>query len=264
MSEHQFAQKTVTIVAGITSTVSWTGPDIVQRFPESIIKASLVAIRFSCSTTAGNAVNCGVRYSTLSKDYRVSERETLFQIPANGGVEVTPATKPALGQMDGNITSISVDLKSLASGNVTIVLIVDDEPPPLSSDPGALIGLDAKTAVDYLTIISTLEVSVFPGVSGYLIYFVPAGQRFILDNAVINLQPTPSYPSLARISLVATISGTPYPILVVDSQTEEAATLNFTGGFTTFQAGDSVGFQVTNNSTSNVDAVIGYIGRQLF
>lgn len=209
--ERQLVQKSATLVANTANTISWTAPDFNRAFSESIIKKQ-VSVRFTCSSTCANSVNVGVRYSTLTKTYQISERQTLFVIPPNGSVEITPSSKPALGLLYDWITSISLDLLSASGGVVTVVCIVDDEPPPLSADPGELIGLDSKSNQDYITIVSgaTDVVAANGGTASHVLYTCPSGKRFIIDYLSVVLDPTPSYPGtlLARWSIFLTSIGT--------------------------------------------------------
>lgn len=192
--EHIFPPKTIALVANTTVTISWSGPDIGARFNESVIKKA-VSIRFSCSTTAANSVNCGVRYSTFTKDYLVAERRTLFFIPPNGTAEITPASKPALGLLNADIVSFFLDLTSPVTGNATVTLIVDDNPPPLSSEAGELIGLDAKFATDYISRTFVNTTTFNPGTSNTaFVYTIPAGKRAEIISVDIEIDPTPSFP----------------------------------------------------------------------
>jgi len=261
--EHIFPPKTIALVANTAVTISWLASDIARQFPESIIKKS-VAIRFSCSTTAGNAVYCGVRYSTLTKDYQVAERKTLFVIPPNGSTEVTPSSKPALGLLNTDIVSISLDLTAPVTGNVTVSLIIDDDPPPLSSDPGELIGLDAQLTQDY---IMRVEQGAFNALGSATIatYTVPAGKRFFLDTVYINAGPTPSFPGdlVVTLNIIYLVLGTfPY---ILYSESERWNTMILGPFDTPIPTGSTIRIDVVNNNPANPYIANGnFSGREVF
>jgi hypothetical protein len=263
MSEHILPVKTATLVAGVTSTLTWSGVEFAKAFFESIIKYERIAIRFSCTSTVNAAVNCGVRYSTLSKDYLVSERKTLFQIPIAGSAEITPASKPALGQMNSHITSISVDCTSLAAGTVTIILIVDDDPPPLSSDPGELIGLDARAGEDYLLFAVNSVLTINPGATqAGSAYTPPAGRRGVVLTAICRLDTTPSFPKLMDALLNVSITGPANDLVyaLLHSETENDAIFITQNPNIIVQDSNQIFWSVTNNDvgvrTANTYLVI--------
>lgn len=258
--EHIFPQKSIVLVANTQGTINWTAPDISERFAESIIKRP-VAVRFSLSTTCTNSVYCGVRYSTLTKDYQVAERKTLFFIPAGGTTEITPASKPALGLLNAGIVSLSLDLISAAPGSVVVSLIIDDDPPPLSSDPGELIGLDSRSSSDYLLQNQNTTFNLAAGAVGtsMLSILIAGNKRFLLDMIGATIPPTPSYPGLIRVRFV--ISGTTYYARSRDDQYNEAYLANYVH---TIDAGTLVSILGDNADTTAYDIDVVLFGREIF
>jgi hypothetical protein len=263
MSEHILPSKTVALVAGVTSLLTWSGAEFQQAFPESIIKQP-VAMRLSCSTTTVNSVNIGVRYETASKSYRVAERQTIATIPAGGSVEITPSSVAPLGLLYEYITSITVELTCLSAGSATVVLILDDDPPPLSNLPGEPIGLDARSNLDYNLIQLSGVRTVAPGVDPFTIYTVPGGVRFYLDMLAFNLDITPSYPSVfsgqvqitrnfVTSSLPAAYSGCEHVV--------QYALPTFTQPLGT---GDSIRIQWVNAAGAALNSEYAMYGREVF
>lgn len=262
--EHIFPAKTVAHVLNTTVTLSWGAVDIAQRFPESIIKVP-VAMRLSCSTTATQAVYVGIRYETATKSYRVAERQTVSLIPPNGSVEITPASVAALGLLNEWITSITVELTSASIGNSTVTLIIDDDPPPLSNDPGDRFGLDASLTDDALIISNfgsaTLASGTFNNTT--LWYQVPAGKRFYIDLLAINIGPTGSYPADFQVSLAIDINAI-NTLVVLFSETERYTQTFLPPISTALVAGDRIRTIVDNFSASNVNWRFSLIGREVF
>lgn len=258
--EHIFPPKTIALAANTTGTITWNAPDIAERFPQSIIKRP-VAIRFSCTTTTANSVYCGVRYSTLTKDYLVAERKTLFFIPANGTTEVTPASKPALGLLNEGIVSLAVDCIAPAPGNVTISLIIDDDPPPLSSDPGELIGLDSRSNQDYILQNQNTTFNLIAGAGGVVLltFPVPADKRFIVDMMGVTIPPTPSFPGLVRVRFRAV--GTIYYARSFTDRYNEAYLSTLAR---VVDGGTNVELLGDNTDTTAYDLDVVLFGREIF
>lgn len=258
--EHIFPPKSVALTANLESTITWNASDIAERFAESIIKRP-VAIRFSCRTTTPNSVYCGVRYSTLTKDYLVAERKTLFFIPASGTTEVTSASKPALGLLQEGIVSLALDAIAAASGSITISLIIDDEPPPLSSDPGELIGLDNRSSVDYVLQNQNTTFNLGAGTAGVslLAFTVPVGKRFIIDAMGGCIPPTPSFPGLIRLRFRAT--GTIYTARSDAEKYKEAYLLNIARPIAEATTVEILG---DNSDTTAYDIDVTLFGREIF
>jgi len=258
--EHIFPQKTIALIANVAGTINWTAPDISERFAESIIKRP-VAIRFSLSTTAPNTVYCGVRYSTLTKDYLVAERKTLFFIPANGTTEVTPASKPALGLLKEGIVSLSLDMTAPANGSVTVSLIIDDDPPPLSSDPGEFIGLDSRSSADYLLQNQNTTFNLAAGAVGtsMLSILATGGKRFIVDMIGATLPPTPSFPGLIRVRFV--IVGTIYYARSAADRYNEAYLANISR---IIDGGTLISILGDNADVTAYDIDVVLFGREIF
>jgi len=260
MTEHIFPPKTIALIANTAVTITWVASDIARQFPESIIKRP-VAVRFSCSTTAANSVYCGVRYSTLTKDYLVAERKTLFFIPASGSTEVTPSSKPALGLLNTDIVSISLDLTAPVPGNVTVSLIVDDDPPPLSSDPGEFIGLDSRSSADYLLQNQNTTFNLVAGAVGtsMLAILATAGKRFIIDMLGATIPPTPSFPGLIRVRFV--VVGTIYYARSAADRYVEAYLSNIDR---IIDGGTLVSILGDNADTTAYDIDVVLFGREIF
>lgn len=260
--ERTFPAKNAVLVANTANTISWTAADFTPRFYESIIKRR-VSARFTCTTTTPNSVNVGVKYTTLSKDYQIAERQTLFIIPPNSSVEITPATIPALGLLYENIVSITANLISAGAGTVTISLIIDDEPPPLTTDPGEKIGLDAKFNLDYLTQNTVVNANILAGTTQTLFtYTVPAGKRFILDLLTGYMPPTPSYPEYLEWRAYL-----PFPSLtmVYKSKTDEGYTfIALQNSGYIFNAGDLLQVDVVNFDTTAYFVRSFMLGREIF
>jgi hypothetical protein len=258
--EHILPAKTIAQVLNTTVTLSWGAPEFGQAFSESIIKYP-VAMRLSCSTSATQAVFIGVRYETLTKTYRVAERQTIAQIPASGSVEITPAGVAALGLLKEGIISITVELTAASTGTSTIVLIIDDDPPPLSNDAGAFRGLDAANADSYLPIKGGISGTAASGFSGTtVIYTVPLRKRFILLTSFVLLGPTPSYPGTCVITF-SIFSGL---VLSFYSKTDEFLNQIMYSLPLTLLAGDVISMGVNNGSGSNVDYSMGISGNEIF
>jgi hypothetical protein len=194
--ERTFPTKTLVLAANTQGTMSWGPTDFGPRFNESIIKKN-VSIRFTCTNSGVSSVNVGMRYDTITKTYQVAERQTLFVIPAGKSIEITPATKPALGFLNDWILAIYLDMISASAANVQVAMIIDDEPPTLTADPGELIGLDQRLNSDYLTVNMPANQICNGGTNSTLVnYTVPSGKRFILDLLTGYIPPTPSFPEL--------------------------------------------------------------------
>lgn len=260
--ERTFPEKSVTLIANTAATITWGAPDFGPRFYESIIKRN-VALRFTCTSTTANSVNVGVQYTTLTKTYQIAERQTLFVIPPNKSIEITAATIPALALLYENITSITVNLISASSGIVTISLIIDDEPPPLTTDPGDKIGLDAKLNLDYITINIPTNSNIIAGTTTTLFtYLVPPGKRFILDLLTGYLPPTPSYPEYLQMRFYL-----PDPSLSMIFMSKTAEGYTFTAlqnsGYI-FNAGDLIKVDCINFDTTAWFVRTFMIGREIY
>lgn len=259
--ERTFPPKTIVLVPNTQGTIQWGAPDFSPRFNESIIKKN-VSIRFTCSNSAGNAVYCGVRYDTLTKTYQVAERKSLFLIPPNSSVEVTPASKPALGFLNEYITNIYLDCITPVASTVTASIIIDDDPPGLSADPGALLGLDNKLVSDYVSV-HTFGGVVVPALGSVNIfnYLVPPGRRFFLDVITISMPPTPSYPGLLQLQTILAGNFS----LFVNSRTDAFVdmvpfqTLSYP-----FAEGDQINITAFNTDTAAYTVNCSILGREVY
>jgi hypothetical protein len=263
--EHIFPPQTVALGANVQSTIVWNSADIARLFPESIIRKP-VSLRFSCITTSANAVNCGVRYSTLTKEYLLAERKTLFIIPPNTSTEITPASKPALGLLEPDITSFSLDLVTpTGGGSATVILVVNDEPPPLSSEAGELIGLDARFSEDYILIRVGDSRAVNGGATqSFTLYTVPAGKRFYLDYFYVIVPATPSFPDTCYVQVNMSISGGTISIPTF-SRVDRSNALFVLQNFTLpFGAGDFINVSDVNTDTTIATFVCALVGREVY
>ncbi len=260
--ERTFPIKTLVLAANTAGTMSWGATDIGPRFSESIIKRN-VSIRFTCSNSGVSSVNVGMRYDTITKTYQVAERQTLFVIPAGKSIEITPATKPALGFLNDWIINIYLDMISASAATVTISMIVDDEPPTLTADPGELIGLDQRLNVDYLTINQVANQICNAGTNNNLIsYTVPTGKRFQLDLLSGYIPPTPSFPELITWSALLPSPGISiYHTSFTEIGNSFIALQN--SGYI-FNAGDIISVDVFNADTTAYAVRAFMIGRELY
>lgn len=249
----------------MTQSLVWSGNDFITAFAQSIIKKT-VALRFTCSNTGVNSVNVGVRYQTLNKSYQVAERQTLFVIPPNGSVEITPASKPWLGLLDPNIISITVDLTAASASTVSVSLTIDDEPPPLSSDPGQFIGLDTRLNDDYIPFAFNSFTGIAIGVNVFNILTVPAGsatKRFFLDFITFTLPPTPVNPGLVQLTLTIAIGGMGTVTRYFSKQYDYYSDI-FPQISTPMQTGDTIVATATNNSGVAKEFFLTVFGRETF
>lgn len=255
--------KTIALSANATVTLSWDANDFLRVLPESIIKQT-VAIRLTCSTTATNAVYVGVRYQTLDKTYQLAERQTIGYIPPAGSVELTPASVPAMAKLFPYITIIYVDLTSPVTGNVSISLIIDDKPPPLTGImPFA--GLDQKFESTYTQIALNNSASITASTLAQvmLTYTVPTPKRAYIDLVTMTLVPTPTWPGLLQAFLI--ISGVSYYTLY--SSKTEPKELALSGLQYVLAAGDQIQIRLTNIDTTAYAVDLNYfsiLGREVF
>lgn len=263
--EHILPPKVAAQVVNTTVTLTWGAVEFGRAFSESIIKYP-VAMRLSCSTTATQAVYIGVRYSTATKDYRVAERKTIAQIPANGSVEITPSGVAALGLLHEYITSITVELTAASTGSTTVTLIIDDEPPPLSNDAGEFRGLDAVSANDYISIYgSDILTLVGGGVASTTLYTVPAQKRFMLDFVYLSVQITPSYPELYICNLaIINLALNDVFSFYARSDIENGVTVKESAFPMVFPAGYAVVSRQTNFDTTMHTGTVLFCGREIF
>lgn len=264
MSEKALQQKSTALIVNGTVTLTWSGADFQQAFFESIIKKP-IALRLSASTTAvGNGVFIGVSYITQSKVYQLAERLTIGTIPAQGSVELTAASIPAMGRLFENIVSITVSFTSPIGGTVTATPIIDDEPPPLSADLGERIGLDAAVAVNNIPVTAFISTTVLSGVNTGLVplYTVPASKRFYSSLIYISIGPTPSYPGDFLLEIFQTIN---YNIPFRFKSKMDCFNEMFVQSITIpLLAGDMVAYRGTNSSASGVAISIVLIGSEVF
>jgi hypothetical protein len=262
--EHILPIKSVAQVLNTTVTLTWSAVDFGRAFPESIIKHT-VSMRLSCTTTATQAVNVGVRYSTATKDYRVAERKTIAQIPASGSVEITPAGVAALGLLNEYIISITVELTAASTGTTTVTLIIDDDPPPLSNDAGEFRGLDAINAFDYIPFQNGVTGQMPLGATGpTLLYAVPSGKRAYLDIMFALIAPTPSFADAAFIQFWISLPAVGVPKYWLLSLTDRSNVLNPVSLPFILPSGAGVYYYHENNTQAAVQFELSIFGREIF
>lgn len=263
--EKALQQKQIALVANSTVSLTWAGADFQRAFPESIIRKQ-IALRLTCfSTSVQNGVFVGVSYTTLTKTYQLAERLTIGTIPAGGSVELTAASIPALGRLFENIISITVTLTAPVTGTVTVIPIIDDEPPPLAADLGERIGLDAGIVENAIIIANNGTGNITSGSLGVTNtwYTVPAGKRFYIDTIFVAIGPTASFPADMTVSVIVRINGVDTTI-ALHSNSETVSETFIPPVSTALIGGDRIQTFIDNVSGSTVTYWFSLIGREVF